>query len=162
MSEFEQEEKIKAALEKEFKGAVQSASVQRKNRVWAEVETAKLPEIAAWLKAEGFDHVATVTGFDEGENLGAIYHTTDQKMVLNLRVRTPRSNPSIPSLMSVYPGILSYERELEDMFGIKIQGLPPGRRYPLPDDFPTDQYPLRKDWKTADFLAQDPLLKEGK
>ena len=43
-------------------------------------------------------------------------------------------------------GVLTTE-ELEDMFGIKVDGLPPGRRYPLPDDFPTDQYPLRKDWK---------------
>ena len=29
----------------------------------------------------------------------------------------------------------------------KLRGLPAGRRYPLPEDFPTDQYPLRKDWK---------------
>ncbi len=146
MSEFEKEEAIKTALEKEFKGSVSNAAVQRKRRVWAEVETAKLPEVAAWLKAHGYDYLATVTGFDEGENLGAYYHFTDTRIIFNIKVKTPRSNPSIPSVLATYPGALSYERELEDMFGIKIAGLPPGRRYPLPDDFPTDQYPLRKDW----------------
>jgi len=50
-------------------------------------------------------------------------------------------------VLAIFPGAVSYEKELEDMFGIKVEGLPPGRRYPLPDDFPTDQYPLRKDWK---------------
>jgi len=147
MSEFEREEKIKAELEKHFKGSVSNALVQRKNRVWAEVETAKLPEVAAWLRAAGFEYLATVTGFDEGENLGAYYHITDTHVIVNLKVKTPRANPSLPSVLATYPGALSYERELEDMFGIKVTGLPPGRRYPLPDDFPTDQYPLRKDWK---------------
>ncbi len=147
MGEFEKEEKIKSALEKQFGGAVFNASVQRRNRVWAEVEPSKLPEVMAWLKAEGFNHLATVSGFDEGENLGAYYHTTDFKTVVNVKAKTPRANPVLPSTLSVFPGALSYERELEDMFGIKIQGLPAGRRYPLPEDFPTDQYPLRKDWK---------------
>ena len=32
------------------------------------------------------------------------------------------------------------------MLGIKVEGLVPGRRYPLPDDWPKGQYPLRKDW----------------
>ncbi|HCC48189.1 MAG TPA: hypothetical protein DEQ38_08785 [Elusimicrobia bacterium] len=146
MSEFEKEEKIKADLENHFKGFVTNAAVTRKNRVWAEVETSKLPEVAAWFKARGFDYLATVTGFDEGENLGAFYHITDTHVIVNIKVKTPRANPSLPSVLATYPGALSYEKELEDMFGIKVAGLPPGRRYPLPDDFPTDQYPLRKDW----------------
>lgn len=147
MSEFENEEKIKAAFEKKFGGAVSNALVQRRRRVWAEVQADKLPEVAAWMKAEGYIYLATVTGFDEGENLGAYYHFTDTHIVFNVKVKTPRANPSLPSVLPSFPVALSYERELEDMFGIKIAGLPPGRRYPLPDDFPTDQYPLRKDWK---------------
>ncbi|MDD2804087.1 MAG: NADH-quinone oxidoreductase subunit C [Elusimicrobiales bacterium] len=157
MSEFEKEEQMKAALEKEFKGA--SAEVRRKNRVWAEIETARLPEVMAWLKRQGFDHLATVTGFDEGENLGAYYHVTDTKMLVNIKVKTPRTAPVIPSVLKTFPGALSYERELEDMLGIKVEGLPPGRRYPLDEDFPKDEYPLRKDWKVEDYLAKNPLFK---
>lgn len=158
MSEFEKEEQMKAALEKDFKAA--GALVQRKNRVWAEIEPARLPDVMAWLKAQGFDHLATVTGFDEGENLGAYYHVTDTKMLVNLKVKTPRAAPVLPSVLKVFPGGLSYEQELQDMLGIKVEGLPAGlRRYPLDEDFPKDEYPLRKDWKIEEYLAKNPLFK---
>ena len=55
----------------------------------------------------------------------------------------------------MFPGAEPYERELADMFGIKIDGLKPGRRYPLPDDFPADQHPLRKDWKVGDVYPEE-------
>lgn len=147
MSEFEKENKVKADIEAKFGGAVSNALVQRKNRVWLELAPEKLPDLMAWLKGYGFDHLATITGFDEGENFGAFYHVTDTHILVNVKVKTPKTAPALPSVLKAFPGALSYERELEDMFGIKIAGLPPGRRYPLPEDFPTDQYPLRKNWK---------------
>lgn len=157
MSDFEKEEKMKAALEKEFGAAAQ---VQRKNRVWADVEAAKLPAVMAWLHQQGFDHLATVTGFDEGENLGAYYHVTDTKTIVNIKVKTPRANPVLPSVLKTFPGALSYELELQDMLGIKVEGITPGqRRYPLDEDFPRDEYPLRKDWKVEDYIAKNPLFK---
>lgn len=155
MSDFEKEEKLKTALEHKFKGALTNAVVQRRNRVWAELEPAKLPEAMAWLKAEGLNHLSTVTGFDEGENLGAYYHITDTHVLVTLKVKTPRANPVLPSILKTFPGALSYEQELLDMLGIKIDGLPPGRRYPLDEDFPRDQYPLRKDWNQDAYVAAE-------
>ena len=109
MSDFEKEEKMKSDIETKFHGAVSNAVVQRKNRVWLDCEPAKLPELLAWLKAEGFNHLATITGFDEGENLGAYYHMTDTKMLINIKVRTPRATPSIPSVLASFPSAVSYE-----------------------------------------------------
>ena len=34
-----------------------------------------------------------------------------------------------------------------DLLGIKVNGLAEGQRYPLPEDWPKGDYPLRKDWK---------------
>ena len=48
---------------------------------------------------------------------------------------------------AAYAGAQVYERELVDLFGAQVEGLPPGNRYPLTDDWPTDEHPLRKDWK---------------
>ncbi|MDD5432403.1 MAG: NADH-quinone oxidoreductase subunit C, partial [Candidatus Omnitrophica bacterium] len=53
------------------------------------------------------------------------------------------------SVISYFPGAEIYEREVVDLFGAKVEGLPPGNRYPLTDDWPTDQFPLRKDWKPS-------------
>ncbi|MCX5791505.1 MAG: NADH-quinone oxidoreductase subunit C [Elusimicrobia bacterium] len=158
MTEFTQEEKIKAALEAKFPGSVTNALVQRRNRVWLDLAPAALPEVLAWMKAEGFQYLSTITGFDEGENLGACYHMNNNAMLVTVKVRTPRANPEIPSILSVFPVAVSYEKELEDTLGIKVLGLPPGRRYPLAEDFPVGQYPLRKDWKTEDYLAQQAAL----
>jgi Ni,Fe-hydrogenase III component G len=147
MSDFVNEEKIKTEIEAKFPGVVTNAVVQRRNRVWLDCAAGKLPELLTWMKASGFLYLSTVTGFDEGENLGALYHLNNSLMVVTVKAVTPRANPTLPSVLAIFPGAVSYEKELEDMFGIKVEGLPPGRRYPLPDDFPTDQYPLRKDWK---------------
>lgn len=156
MSEFEKEEKLKAQLEAKFGGAISDMTIQRKERVWFEIKTEQLPELVKFMKTEmGFDHMATISGVDEGEKLGANYHLTDQRSIITVRARTPRTDPHLPTITETFPGSEPYERELMDMFGIKIDGLKPGRRYPLPDDFPTDQYPLRKDWKTADAYPDE-------
>lgn len=151
MSEFEKEERIKARLEEKFGAAISDMVIQRRNRVWFGITAERLIELVHFMKNElGYNHLPTITGFDEGENLGANYHLTDTHGIITARARTPRANPHLPTITGVFPGAVPYERELEDLFGIKIDGLAPGRRYPLPDDFPAGQHPLRKDWKTSD------------
>ncbi|MDD5594820.1 MAG: NADH-quinone oxidoreductase subunit C, partial [Candidatus Omnitrophica bacterium] len=65
----------------------------------------------------------------------------------NLKVSVPKENPVIKSIIGIFPGAEIYERELIDLFGAKVEGLPEGNRYPLTDDWPKDEYPLRKDWR---------------
>ena len=94
-------------------------------------------------------NLGTITGLGcLVSNFEVIYHFYDRAgLVFNLKVFTPRENPIIPSVTSVFPGVFFYERELMDLLGIVVEGTPPGRRYPLPDGWPEGQYPLRKDWK---------------
>ena len=153
MSEFEKEKELKKLLEDKFGAGVSAVNVRRARRVWLEAAPEKLVEILEFLKAAGYNHISTITGFDEGENLGAFYHATDTHIIATIKAKTPLAAPKLPTVTGIFPGAISYERELEDLLGIKIEGLPPGRRYPLSDDFPKDQYPLRKNWKTADFQA---------
>ena len=163
MSEFEKEEKLKAQLEAKFGGAISEMTIQRKDRVWFEIKAEQLVELMSFMKTGmGFNRVSTITGVDEGEKLGAFYHMTDQNGIVTVRAKTPRTDPHLPTITGVFPGAEPYERELADMFGIKIDGLKPGRRYPLPDDFPTDQYPLRKDWKTSDAYPETKTTAEAK
>ena len=95
-----------------------------------------------------FKRICMITGLDEGENFSFIYHmATFSGLELDLKTYTPKSSPKIKSIMDVFPGAELYERELVDMFGVTVEGLPAGNRYPLPDDWPRGQYPMRKDWK---------------
>ena len=103
-----------------------------------------------------FDTLCTITGLDEGTELAMIYHLTRQDgIVINLKTSVPKDNPVIKTIMDYFPSAEFYERELVDLFGAKVEGLPEGSRYPLPDGWPDGQYPLRKDWIASS------LVKEG-
>jgi membrane-bound hydrogenase subunit beta len=92
-------------------------------------------------------HLATISGVDKGETFEFLYHFASPVANINLRTEIPRTDPRLPSICGPIPGAGLYERELQEMFGITVEGIPDGRRLNLPDDWPDGQYPLRKDWK---------------
>ena len=97
-------------------------------------------------------HLITITGLDNGDSLEFAYHiSNDEGIVLTLKLKTSAENPVIQSVLPIYNGATFYERELQDILGVKVEGLPEGRRYPLPESWPEGQYPLRKSW-TLDML----------
>ena len=62
-----------------------------------------------------------------------------------LRVPVPRENPEFTSLANAIPAVSWQEREIQDLFGLKLIGHPNPRRCALHDDWP-DVHPLRKDF----------------
>jgi len=56
-----------------------------------------------------------------------------------------RDAPSIDSITPVIPGAGWAEREFRDMIGVEPTGHPDPRRLVVPDDWPKDSYPLRRD-----------------
>jgi len=53
---------------------------------------------------------------------------------------------SYPSITPDIPAAHWYEREIQDMFGLKPEGHPSPGRLVLHESFPSNSYPLRKDW----------------
>ena len=151
MSNKRTEEEIKEVLERRFGDLLSHWVIQRKGRIYVEVPRERLVEVVDFARKElGFDHLSTITGLDGGEYLEFLYHLSYQGMLLNLRTKVPVSDPTVQTIVHLFPGAEPYERELEDMLGAKVEGLPPGRHYPLPDDWPQGQHPLRKSWKVSD------------
>lgn len=161
MSELLKEEEFKKELENKFPDQLIEISIPRKNRIWVCVKQQKALDLMAFLKEKRYHHLSTITGFDEGENLGAIYHITNYHTIVNVKVRTPKINPLLKSVREIYPVCESFERELEDLFGIKVEGLPKGRNYPLPEDFPKGVHPLRKEVKLDELVKTLNSVKEG-
>jgi NADH-quinone oxidoreductase subunit C len=89
----------------------------------------------------------TATGSDIGEELEAVYHFSYDavSLVINLRVRTPKAEATLPSLTPVVPAAEWIEREMSDLVGITFAGHPRPERLILADDWPEGVYPLRKD-----------------
>lgn len=102
------------------------------------------PEELRWqrLSEEG----ETAPGDEEREGtLEALYHFCSGACILTLRVSGIRYTfPVLNSICTVIPMATLYERELSEMFGIKIVGTPVVDKLLLPDDWPDGVFPLRK------------------
>ena len=152
------EEEIQQSLTRQFPALEGKLKLQRARRMWVEVALPDFESVLDYLrKSQGFVILTTMTGLDKGEYLGVIYHLArEDGIMLNVEVSVPKADPVIKTVTGVFPGADHYEREIVDLLGFKVEGLAPGFRYPLTDDWPAGQYPLRKDWKL------DPSLETGK
>jgi len=140
-------EAIVQKINSEIKDKIQEAAVTAPLRINVKVDRAQLLAVLTYLKEQfGFTHLATISGVDLGENFEVVYHMASNLATVNVRILTPRSAPTIPSVCPVIPGAILYERELQDMFGMVVENIPDPRPLLLADDWPAGEYPLRKDW----------------
>ena len=145
---IEREEGICRSLADRFGFLEGKYSIPRERRIFVEVSRENMLEVIEYAAGLGFNSLCTITGLDLGEELQSVYHIADKNgMVINVKVNVPKSDPVIKTVINIYNGSVFYERELEGMLGFKVEGLAQGRHYPLPDNWPEGQYPLRKDWK---------------
>ena len=137
------------------------------------VAAEKLPELARYLRdQEGYDYLSMVTSVDWPQYFEVVYYlyrvcsfssdtetrrhgdtetdlaASPEALVLKVRL-ADKAAPSVPSLISVWPGADLQEREVYDMMGIRFEGHPNLRRILLWDGF--EGWPLRKDYKESYF-----------
>jgi len=139
---------IEIELKEKYSSSILSLSVQRERRLWLEIKAEDFRScFERFIKEDGFIILCTITGLDTGEKIQVIYHMSDKDgKMLNIKISIDRNSPVIGTITDLFPAAELSERELEDLLGIKVEGLAPGRRYPLPDNWPQGQYPQRKDW----------------
>lgn len=86
------------------------------------VDRKDLPAKAAELKKDGH-RLVQVCCLDTGTDLEVTYSFDKGGSLLNVRITVSKSDPKIPSITSVYLGCFTYENELQDLFGLKVEGL---------------------------------------
>ncbi len=143
------EESLKQQLMQKLNISEDKVRIIRPRRISLEIDYARFPEAFKIITSElKFNILSAITGLDEGVSLSVIYHvTSDNGTVLNLKIAVDKNSPIIRSVTTIFPSAEVYERELVDLLGFIVEGLPQGHRYPLTDDWPIDEFPLRKDWK---------------
>jgi NADH-quinone oxidoreductase subunit C len=114
-----------------------------------------------------FDLLADLTAIDWAEGASPrftiVYHLYATGRHEYLRVATDCANdlePSVPSIVGLWPAADWHERECYDMFGIKFDGHPDLRRILMWDGYP--HHPLRKEFPLAGIEAplSDPEVAE--
>jgi len=114
-------------------------------RLWVALTPEELmPAVNTLREKLAIVQLAVIVGEDVRDAFLGNYVFTGPKVVV-LQVRINRDNPEVPSLATMIPGAMVYERELKDLFGILPVGHPDLRRQAVPEDWPVGVYPLRKD-----------------
>jgi Ni,Fe-hydrogenase III large subunit len=91
--------------------------------------------------------IIAITGLDLGEKIGLMYHIRTKGAIVTLKTEVPKENAKLPTITDLIPGASFHEREASDLFGVLFEGHPNPGRLVLPEDWPKDLYPLRKDAK---------------
>lgn len=142
-------EEIVATLTTAF-GADAIAVKEEDRFAWVQVPADKIVEICTCLRDEKtleFNFLRAQSALDLGpDGFGLVYHLISYKYrhELVLRVEIGREDPTIPSVVGVWPAAEWHEREAFDLMGIRFTGHPDLRRLMLPDDW--EGHPLRKDY----------------
>jgi NADH-quinone oxidoreductase subunit C len=101
------------------------------------------------LHGKGYTFLASLHGVDyypEEPRLGVLYELLDMKSVDRITVKTRVSidEPTVGSVVGLFPGAENPEREVYDMFGVVFDGHPDLRRILMPEDY--EGFPQRRDF----------------
>ncbi len=164
-------EEIFEILKKEFGDAIISIDKDIPTEPIISVNPFEIKKVCLFLRDNEelkFDSLMVLSGVDDangekikdedgteiikGGTLSVYYHlySIPFKHKVTLKVSTPRENPQVESVESVWKCADWHEREAYDMFGIIFLNHPDLRRILMPYDWEAG-YPLRKDYKNPEF-----------
>jgi NADH-quinone oxidoreductase subunit C len=114
----------------------------------------RLLAAAATVNAAGYSFLEDLTAVDwfpASPRFQISYHMLSHSLkdYIRLRVLLEEEDPTIESLVPVWPSANFYEREVFDLFGIRFEGHPNLRRIMMPDEW--EGYPLRKDYPVEGY-----------
>ncbi len=158
---------IKAKLIENIKASFDNISEKdsKGNRIDFFVGTKSIPQILTFLKVNlGYIHLSHISCVDwiEENKFEIIYivWSPEEKLKVFVRTKIDRENPVLPNIDMIWRQANTYERELREMFGIKVDGLEGAKEFLLEDwqDIP----PMRRDFKTEEYAEKTFWSREGR
>jgi Ni,Fe-hydrogenase III large subunit/Ni,Fe-hydrogenase III component G len=141
---------ILAALSARFHAHILHTRVARPNEIYLHVRADGVAAMCAALYRKWGGRVVGLFAEDALLSSGCfllyyILALDDVHGFLILRAEISSSQPQFTSLANAWPAVNWQEREIQDLFGLKLVGHPNPRRCALHDDWPA-VHPLRKDF----------------
>ena len=126
--------------------------IQRDRRAFVKVSRDDFREtIERLVKDKGINQISTITGIDVGKEIEVIYHLNHKGLVLSLRTCVTKEEPILPTIVDLIQGSAFYEREVHDLLGVTFNGNPNHSHLVLPDEWPSDVHPLRREWTSEEM-----------
>jgi len=148
---FENGEKLMVNLRAKFPTEILSSHEPVPKKVYLTIRRESIRPLAETIFRGLGARFNTIVGVDRRPTHGDFQTThifsldSDQLFIL-LQSSIKADQPTIDSITSIIPGANWAEREIQDLLGIKFEGHGDPRRLALPDDWPENLHPLRKDF----------------
>lgn len=140
--------RVLRTLAERFPRTVSEGTQVRPGLLRATVERSDLFGVCRVLRDElGFEHLSMISAVDYEDRFEVVYHITSyqHRLFLELITATPKDDPSVDSISSVWGGANWQEREAYDLMGVVFRSHPKLERILLPKD--VLYHPLRKDFR---------------
>ena len=120
-------------------------------RIYIDIDKIDLVEFARFIFKEKGARFNIATAADHPDKIEVMYHFDFDKLglIVTLRTYASKSECEIESLLPVMKGAEWIEREIHELFGVEFKNHPNMKPLLLPDNWPKDKHPLRKDYKLS-------------
>jgi Ni,Fe-hydrogenase III large subunit/Ni,Fe-hydrogenase III component G len=137
-------------LDERFAEAIIRTDIPQDNRLVVYIRRESLCEIARFVFRELDARYCVGIGIDDRETSGGYLVSHDfafdrENVLFSLIVPVPADDPKLPSISQIVPAAGWSEREMRDLVGITAEGMVNPKRLVLPDGWPDNLHPLRKD-----------------
>jgi Ni,Fe-hydrogenase III large subunit/Ni,Fe-hydrogenase III component G len=139
-----------AELRERFGPRLERLEAARPNEVYLDVQMDLVAGLCAQLHKRWQARLVSLFADDARSEAGVfhlyyIFAVDSAQGFIILRVPVPPERPVFMSLTNALPAVNWQEREVQDLFGLRLEGHPNPRRCALHDDWPP-VHPLRKDF----------------
>lgn len=147
---------VLADLTDRFGDRLKSVKASRPDEVYFEAQMELVPGFCAQLYKKWNARLVSLFADDARSDVGVfhlyyVFALDSAHGFFVLRVGIPPEQPLFMSLTNALPAANWQEREIQDLFGLQLEGHPNPRRCALHDDWP-DVHPLRKDFDLKTVL----------
>jgi len=144
---MEKTSEISDKLKKYLKENIVEMKNPRERRIFLRVKRDAFRKSLEYVINDlGFKHLSTITGVDVGTEIELLYHMVlNDAVVLTLGFSVPKEKPTTRTITDLVPSAVLYEREIHEMLGVDFEGHPNLIPLVLPEGWPQDVYPLRKE-----------------
>jgi len=140
------ENKIMEALDYQLEDKILEAQKVRPERIFIKVNPdVHKDALKILLQEDENAGISAITGVDLKDNIELMYHVRTRGTIVTVRTEVCKENATIESITDLIPGADFHERETADLFGVTFRGHPNPARLILPENWPGNLFPLRKD-----------------
>jgi len=138
------ENEIMEYMQQELGADLIEAAMPRERRVSVKIKPVALRKAVNALKKEySMLRFITISAIDQGLDFEFLHHFHVDETVLTLRSLKPKEDNTLESIVDLIPAANFIEREIADLFGVKLLGHPQPQYLILTKDWPEKNRPLR-------------------